>query len=323
MIPLVALLFLQNPVYELPVCKTRAEIRESKADLMNSRKKAADAPSDTALAKKVKAAEAEVGRENEECVGKAIKRLDRFVQRRSRHRLHSLTSKIREARCQTALCWWPDNFWGLEVLAEAPLGATFAVGQGNFSNFLDNGGFSAQLTAGLRLWTAWDWVSVSVYFSKLVFQSSDANIRIKGFEFEHPVSSVRRPYPGVALGLVSDILWLGLDYNALYNGSGVAADPHFPEHSRITGAFTLTISIAPITLARSIGAAVKRDKSAVPPEAVPTVKTGTGAPEGTPDVGTLGDVAAGAELPAKPPAEGAADPTSESIETTAVESPPG
>lgn len=178
--------------------------------------------------------------------------------RRSSSRFNTLTSKIREARCATALCWWPDNFWGLEILAEAPLGSSFALQPHLLGGFLDNNGFTVQLTAGVRLWSLWDYVSVSVYFSKLAFQSNDAAIRIPGYAYEHPTSSIRRPYPGVAVGLLADILWIGFDYNLLYNGSGSNRDPHFRENSRLASAWTMSIAIAPINLGRSIGAAASK-----------------------------------------------------------------
>lgn len=195
-----------------------------------------------------------------ECVGKVIWRLQRHTLHRAGHRFHWLTSKIREGRCRTALCWWPDNFWGLEILAEAPLGSSFAVHPTNLGGFLDNNGFTVQLTAGLRMWTLWDYISLSVYFSKLVFQSNDAAIRIPSYSYQHPASSVRRPYPGIAIGLLSDIVWIGFDYNVLYNGNNSHRDPHFPENTRIAGAWTVSIAFAPITLGRAVGAAVNRRK---------------------------------------------------------------
>lgn len=257
--PVLAVAEPAKPAAEAPAAKPAAEAPPSEAPAAGGENAKAGPTKQDETPELPKCPDGRSAQETE-CIKPWMWRLQRHVRYRSSNRFHKLTGSIREARCATALCWWPDNFWGLEILAEAPLGASFALEPGRLGGFLDNNGFTVQLTAGIRMWTVWDYFSVSVYFSKLAFQSNDSAIRIPGYSYEHPTSSIRRPYPGVAVGLLADILWIAFDYNVLYNGNGSNRDPHFGENSRLMSAWTVSIALAPITLGRSIGAAAARKK---------------------------------------------------------------
>lgn len=157
-------------------------------------------------------------------------------------------SKARKARCATALCWGPSNRWAFEPLAELPISKTFAFPGSGVGRFINGNGVNVRLDAGFRFWFAWDWASVAVYLSSPNFAGSKETIRISGSSFEYPVSLVRRPLPGLALGLFGDMLWVGLDYNQLRNGStdDATRDPKYPANEVVSHAFSISIAIAPV-----------------------------------------------------------------------------
>jgi hypothetical protein len=161
----------------------------------------------------------------------------------------------RAARCRTAICGFgaDDTWFAVEPLGEIPVGKTFVFPgvDSGLADFVQNHDVSVTLAAGLRFWFFYDWVSLSVYLSSPLYDG-DATIRLRGSDFEHSPARLKRPYPGVGLGLIGDLLWIGVDYNELRNGDTDASrDPDFARNAVISRAWTISFGLAPITLARS------------------------------------------------------------------------
>jgi hypothetical protein len=164
----------------------------------------------------------------------------------------------RQARCGTALCFGPANKFAFEPLVELPIGKTVAFPGSGLGRFINGNDVSLSFNAGVRFWVAWDWVSFAVYFSKPILPA-DQVIHVMGSPYAYPATGVRRPLPGVGLGLFGDILWVGFDYDQLRNGNGDQRDPLFPANSIVSRAFVVSFAIAPITALRTgIGSAVSR-----------------------------------------------------------------
>jgi hypothetical protein len=172
-----------------------------------------------------------------------------------------LVGTLLRARCTTAICF--DNgskkdWLGIEPLVELPTGKSFSLSTSNLSSYVDNHDLRIDLAAGARVWLFRDVVSVSVYISKPL---TDAPVRLEGSSFVYPAASVRRPYPGIALGLLFDSLWLGFDRDELRNGDGrdgAALNPEYPPNEVISSSWTLTVALQPVTAFRSaIGTAVQ------------------------------------------------------------------
>ncbi|HEX6276809.1 MAG TPA: hypothetical protein VFZ53_27405 [Polyangiaceae bacterium] len=172
-----------------------------------------------------------------------------------------LVGTLLRARCATAICF--DNgdkkdWLGIEPLVELPTGKSFSLSTSSLSSYVDNHDLRIDLAAGARVWLFRDVVSVSVYISKPL---TDAPVRLEGSSFVYPASSVRRPYPGFALGLLFDSLWLGFDRDELRNGDGqdgAALNPEYPPNEVISSSWTLTVALQPVTAFRSaIGTAVQ------------------------------------------------------------------
>jgi hypothetical protein len=187
----------------------------------------------------------------------------------------------REARCVTAICFGGDTTdprtgkpkmatkYAIEPLAELPVGKAFTAWDSHsLGTFINNHDVSVQLAAGLRFWAFDDLMSVSVYLAKPLIATDD-HIRVQGSTYEQPVSRVKQPYPGVALGFMGDMLWLGFDINELHNGSSDSdRDLRYGRDQVISRAYTFTLALTPITTARNaIGAA--NMKSPAPPPATP------------------------------------------------------
>ncbi|MBN2529133.1 MAG: hypothetical protein JXR76_22275 [Deltaproteobacteria bacterium] len=178
--------------------------------------------------------------------------------------------KAREARCKTAICGGgtDDTWFAVEPLLDIPMGLTFALpnykrGQWNtgpLTDYVNNHDFSISFVAGLRFWFWYDIVSFSIYFSKPVLEREKA-IHIKGSDYPHSAANVRRPYPGFAIGLLGDTLWIGFDINELRNGDQTTnMDPNFRPNQVLSRVWTITIGIAPANTLRSgIGTALSRD----------------------------------------------------------------
>lgn len=191
----------------------------------------------------------------------------------------------RRARCATALCWGPSYKWALEPLVEMPVGKTFSLPGSSLSQYMNSNEIQVSFNAGLRAWLWWDWVSVSVYMSKVVITGNDAiNTSTSGFAL--PVSQMRRPFPGLGIGLFGDILWLSVDYDQLRNGNSPSTkSPDFPANSLVSHAFTFTLAIAPIAGIRNgIGTAVEQRRRKEQTKQVAAARA-QGAGERAPPVG--------------------------------------
>lgn len=165
------------------------------------------------------------------------------------------------ARCATALCFQTaehHDWLGIEPMVELPVGKSFGLGSGSLSSYVNNHDIKVDLAAGLRIWLFEDLISFSVYLS---FPLSSSGVRVEGSEFTYPGSSIRRPFPGVGIGLLYDIIWIGFDHDELRNGDTTtsnAYNPEFPANSRISSCTTVTVALQPITAARALFGAVSR-----------------------------------------------------------------
>jgi hypothetical protein len=176
----------------------------------------------------------------------------------------NLVGTLLRARCNTAICF--DNgqakdWIGIEPLVELPVGKSFALSNSALSSYVNNHELRIDLAAGARVWLFRDVVSFSIYISKPL---TDAPVRLEGSPFVYPAASVRRPYPGFAIGLLFDSLWLGFDRDELRNGDGqdsAALNSDFPPNEGVSSTWTLTVALQPVTAFRSaIGTAVQSTK---------------------------------------------------------------
>lgn len=175
-----------------------------------------------------------------------------------------LVGTILRARCGTAVCF--DNgdqkdWLGIEPLVELPVGKSVSLSNSSLASYVDNHELRIDLAAGARVWFFRDLISVSVYISKPL---TDGGIRLEGSPFVYPGASIRRPYPGIGVGLLFDSLWLGFDRDELRNGDGQdtnALNPAFPPNKVISSTWTLTVALQPVTAFRTaIGTAVQATK---------------------------------------------------------------
>jgi len=166
--------------------------------------------------------------------------------------LSAATLAMRRARCATAICFGQDFKYGLEPLVELPVGKTFTSnGLGALANFENSHDISATFTAGLRFWILHDAISFSIYLSKPLF-AQHGTLRVAGSPFEYGEQNVRRPYPGLALGFLADVIWIGMDIDELRNGdTDTTRDPNFPRNAVVSRAPVFTIALSPITLTRN------------------------------------------------------------------------
>lgn len=157
----------------------------------------------------------------------------------------------RIARCQTALCWGDHNRYGIEPIAELPVGKTFSIVKGSLADFENSHDISASLAAGIRVWFAYDLISIALYFSKPII-SADAKIRLPGSSFEYSTANIRTPYPSIGVGLFGDMIWIGIDYDELHNGdSDTNRDLNYGRNFTVSRAVTITIGLATISTARN------------------------------------------------------------------------
>jgi hypothetical protein len=182
------------------------------------------------------------------------------------------TSDLLAGRCATAICpkGFPYPGWlGIEPLVELPVGKSFSLNSGGLSDYINNTGVGINFAAGLRLWVLGDWVSLAVYLSQPV-TPQDSHVTIPGSGFEYPASYVRRPYPGFALGFLYDVLWVGIDRDELHNGTVDGSsfrNTAYPPNALVSGVWTWTIAIQPITAFRTgIGTALSRKAEPTPPK---------------------------------------------------------
>jgi hypothetical protein len=187
--------------------------------------------------------------------------------------LTAVLASARTNRCATALCWGLNDKWAIEPLAELPVGKTFALWRGTqtaLGDWIDSHDITVSLTGGLRMWLCWDMLSISLYFSAPLGNANET-IHVKGSTFEYPTSNIRRPFPGLALGLLGDTVWMGLDYQELLNGDSVGhADTNYALNASVSHAWSLTVGLATITTLRSglglatTGAKAKANTGAAP-----------------------------------------------------------
>ena len=171
----------------------------------------------------------------------------------------SAVDRYLKARCRSALCVGEDNWIGIEPLVELPVGKAFALGTPSFADHINNHGFRVELTAGLRVWVFRDLISFSIYLSTPL---SDETVRLDGIDATFPGSAIHRPYPGVAVGLLYDFLWIGFDHDQLRNGDGSQNSgytPLYPPNAVISSTTVVTFAIQPITAVRTLLGAVAND----------------------------------------------------------------
>jgi hypothetical protein len=163
-----------------------------------------------------------------------------------------------KARCASALCF--EGEWiGIEPLVELPIAKSFAIGNSSLAQYVNNHDITLQLAAGIRVWAFRDLISVAAYLS--VPLSSSA-VRVEGSEFTYPGASIRRPYPGIAIGLLYDIIWVGFDHDELRNGDSSDAsayNPEYPSNGRVSSCTTISIALQPVTAARALFGAIRNE----------------------------------------------------------------
>ena len=166
----------------------------------------------------------------------------------------SLVDKLLAARCATAICFanGESQYWlGIEPLVELPVGISSALGNTGLAEYINNHELSIDLAAGLRVWLFDDMVSISLYLSKPLIESS---VRVEGSSFVYPGTAVRRSFPGFALGLFFDSIWIGFDRNELRNGDSdnpMAFNPDFAPNVVVSSAWTITVALQPVTAFRT------------------------------------------------------------------------
>jgi hypothetical protein len=175
--------------------------------------------------------------------------------------MHSVDVYL-DARCASALCFSPDHWLGIEPLFELPIAKSFAVGSSSLAQYVNNHAIALQLAAGIRVWLFRDLISVALYLS---IPLSDSGVRVEGSEFTYPGASIRRPYPGLAIGLLYDIIWISLDHDELRNGdsSNVSAyNPEYPANARVSSCTTLSVALQPVTAVRALFGVIQRSTKA-------------------------------------------------------------
>jgi hypothetical protein len=174
------------------------------------------------------------------------------------------TESMRKARCATAICFGEGYKYGIEPLVELPIGKSFTSnGWGALAQFENSHDVSATFAAGLRFWAFKDWISIAVYLSKPLIQGS-STLRVQGSPFLYPSGNVRRPYPGAAIGVLADSIWLGVDVDELRNGDADSnRDPRFLPNAVVSRAVIFTVALTPITIARNALGAANRSTETV------------------------------------------------------------
>ena len=133
---------------------------------------------------------------------------------------------------------------------------------GGLADYINNTDLKISFSAGLRVWILQDWVSLSVYLSQPV-TPKDSKVQLAGSPYQYPASYIRRPFPGLALGLLFDTLWIGLDREELRNGSDGSQNinPQYPPNTQVAGVWAWTIAIQPFTTFRTgLGTALSNKK---------------------------------------------------------------
>ncbi len=85
-----------------------------------------------------------------------------------------------------------------------------------------------------------------MFLSKPIITQNEI-IHVSGSTHNFTTSQVRRPFPGIGVGLFGDILWLSIDYDQLRNGnSGDLRAPEFRPNDVVSHTGTITLAIAPV-----------------------------------------------------------------------------
>jgi len=172
-------------------------------------------------------------------------------------------TRLLVARCTIALCFdvgregseGSKHWLGIEPMVELPLGLlSFAPGTGSLADYVNTHAISVDLAAGIRVWILRDLVSFSVHWSKPL---SPPPVHVSGIDFEFPGSALKRPYPGVGVGLLYDTLWLGVDRLQLRNGTGTSDGGdstaiQYPANAVVDATWMFTLALQPITAARTV-----------------------------------------------------------------------
>jgi hypothetical protein len=161
-------------------------------------------------------------------------------------------AESRSVRCMTAVCWGDGGTqYAVEPVVDLPIGIAFAVGGGSLTSYLNANKLSIEFNAGLRFWFWHDRLSVMIFFSKPVLETGD-RIRLEGSEFEHPTSSVHRPYPNIGFGFFGDLLQVGIAYDVLVNGDARSdRDPSYRPNQVLSQALIITIGFSTVLTART------------------------------------------------------------------------
>lgn len=181
--------------------------------------------------------------------------------------LIDVRSKLSDAlsvRCMTAICFGGHGReYGLEIVLDTPLSYGFSVGNSSLKTYMNSNQFGIDFNVGARFWIAYDILSFMVFFSKPIV-SQDDSITLHGSDFPHPVTSIKRPYPSLGIGLLGDMLQVSASYDALINGdTKETTDPNFAPNARLSNALSITIGFAPFTALRTLaGTALSQDRKA-------------------------------------------------------------
>jgi hypothetical protein len=163
----------------------------------------------------------------------------------------------REVRCYTAYCWGGDGTkYGVEPILDLPIGISWALGSGSLANYINANRVDVSVSAGLRVWFAYDIASVGVLIARPSL-SNQASIELEHSDVAFQSAAVSRPFPTLVLGFWGDVFSLTASYDQLRNtdGSG-AADPNYLPNAVLSRTVVLGLSINPFTAARNaVGAA--------------------------------------------------------------------
>lgn len=187
-------------------------------------------------------------------------RIEKVIERETRSFRGAMLG-ARAGRCGTAVCWGPGYKWALEPLVELPVGKSFSLPGSSLAKYLNSNELQVSFNAGIRLWLWWDWISISTFMSKVLVTGNDT-IYTATSGVPLPASQLRRPFPGLGIGLFGDMLWISMDYDQLRNGNVMATkSPDFRPNEIVSHAFTFTIAVASIAgLRNGIGTLVEQKR---------------------------------------------------------------
>lgn len=158
----------------------------------------------------------------------------------------------REVRCYTAYCWGGDGTkYGIEPILDLPVGISWAIGNGALANYINANRVDVAVSAGLRVWFAYDVVSVGVLIARPSL-NNQASIELEYSDVKFPRAAVNRPFPTLVLGLWGDVFAITASYDQLRNTDGSeAVDPNYLPNEVLSRAVVLGLSINPFTAVRN------------------------------------------------------------------------